>query len=114
MQKLSEEISKLQNRMYPELCERLDYIHGFEDACNEAAQLAEKREGETAWRPIESAPKTRRAILVYCAESKCAFAVYWEELDSQWCIFGGFRESIRPDPTLWMPLPTPPESEAKS
>ena len=42
--KLSEQISVMQNRSYPESCEKLDYIHGFEDACNEAAMLAEAHE----------------------------------------------------------------------
>ena len=65
-------------------------------------------EDAAEWRTIESVPKTRRAILVYCAESKCAFAAYWEDIDSDWCIFGGHRENVRPSPTHWMPFPKPP------
>ena len=63
------------------------------------------------WQPIETAPKTSKAILVHCAERKNTYTVTWmrdEEFpwSGKWKHFaGGFLTEA---PSHWMPLPAPP------
>lgn len=64
----------------------------------------------TNWQPIETAPKSRKAIMVYCAERKNIYVVTGSEIDSRgWKIFGG--SFLTESPTHWMPMPTPPSGE---
>jgi hypothetical protein len=63
------------------------------------------------WRSIETAPKGRKAILVYCEENKSSYAVCWDVYDG-WRVFGASGIQLVPKPTHWQPLPEPPESEA--
>jgi hypothetical protein len=70
------------------------------------------------WQPIETAPKTSKAILVYVPSNRCTFAVTWRKSDGKnppcWEIFGGgSRAFLRsPEgPSHWMPLPSPPEQK---
>ena len=62
------------------------------------------------WQPIETAPKTPKAILVWCPSIRCTFAVTWVRngRDSGWEFFGSSTR-LREVPTHWMPLPEPPE-----
>ena len=63
------------------------------------------------WQPIETAPKTSKAILVHCAERKNTYTATWvrdEEFpwSGKWKHFaGGFLTEA---PSHWMPLPAPP------
>jgi hypothetical protein len=68
-----------------------------------------------AWKPIETAPKTSKAILVWVPENKCTFCVTWAALGSGgsresggWGIFGGGWRDMVQRPSHWMPLPEPP------
>jgi len=76
----------------------------------------------TDWQPIETAPKTTRAILVWVPENKCTFAVWWDsdhEMENResrpcWKIWGGGYRSFLDlyngyRPTHWQPLPEPPK-----
>lgn len=64
------------------------------------------------WQPIATAPKTRQSILVYCAENRCVFAVYWCEWADEptWVVFGGSSRLLYP-PTHWMPMPDDPTDD---
>jgi len=64
-------------------------------------------EREMDWQPIDTAPRDRTAILVYC-ESESILIVSWN------VIYGGFDDGEgRPwgkdNATHWMPLPEPPQ-----
>lgn len=61
------------------------------------------------WKPIEEAPKTRTAILVWCPERKNTYMVTWDDrYDGEWRTFGGFT-TLGEYPSHWMPVPPPPE-----
>jgi len=71
------------------------------------------------WLPIETAPRTSKARLVWVPENRCTYCVSWtdgncgpgEEGDPPgWVIFGGsYRAYLRDGRvTHWMPLPEPP------
>lgn len=85
------------------MCDRIRYAHPAEEAGR-------------AWMPIETAPKTSRAILVWVPENQCIYAASWREHQSPpsptypggWVAFGGdWREHMQ-HATLWQPLPAPP------
>lgn len=61
-----------------------------------------------AWQPIETAPKSSRAILVYCSTIKCTFGVTWDSTDGCWIHFGGRGELTEDLPSYWMPMPEAP------
>lgn len=64
-----------------------------------------------AWMPIETAPKTSKARLVWVPENKCIFCVSWAD-PTGWQIFGGgWREHLQ-RATHWMPLPAAPGESA--
>jgi len=76
--------------------------------------IAIMRKEPQGWMPIETAPKTSKAILVYCAERKNTFTVTWardEEYpwSGKWKHFVG--DLLNAVPTHWMPLPPPPALE---
>jgi hypothetical protein len=58
------------------------------------------------WQPIETAPKSSKAILVHCGDRRNTYAVTWFRLYEGWAIFGG--GALNEKPTHWMPLPAPP------
>lgn len=62
------------------------------------------------WQPIETAPKTSRARLVWVPEIRCTFCVTWrgDETQGEWGVFGGGINAVIKGPTHWMPLPDPP------
>ena len=71
------------------------------------------------WQPIETAPKTGKAVLLYGATqedsnnvrylTKVVFSGYWEPLDSAWCAHGSHWDGPFFDVTHWMPLPEAPK-----
>lgn len=67
------------------------------------------------WQPIETAPFTSRAILVWCPERHNTYVVTWwggsssEEMPC-WRHFGGHSD-LHEEPSHWMPLPKPPETQ---
>ena len=63
---------------------------------------AEQIANETAWQPIETAPKDGRELILLLTPSnwpQVAYSNTWWQ--------GGF--SVENKPTHWMPLPTPPK-----
>lgn len=75
-----------------------------------------------AWQPIETTPKARdERILVHC-KNGATYAVYWSTIcdakagfEPCWCTIGGnelgeLNRDAR-QPTHWMPLPAPPQSD---
>jgi hypothetical protein len=76
-----------------------------------AELAAYKRDAE--WQPIESAPKTSRAIMVHCAEYKNTYIVTWGDVGNLtwWRIFG-YGGALTETPTHWKPLPAPPIAAA--
>lgn len=77
------------------------------------ADAAEAKLAAEGWQPIETAPKDRKARLVWAQENRCTYCVSWrEDLElpggGGWTIFGGgWRDTIQ-RVTHWMPLPAPP------
>lgn len=68
------------------------------------------------WQPIETAPKTSKAILVWCPGNLCQYMVTWDgyEPNCRWVIWGGFGASLHESPTHWHPLPPAPYVSAES
>lgn len=67
------------------------------------------------WQPINTAPKTRSAILVWCEERRNTYIVTWMDGTfgpEGWHHFGdgGF---VYECPTHWMRIPSPPTSGAE-
>lgn len=58
------------------------------------------------WRPIASAPKDGREILVH--DSGAVMIAWWDEMKSAWIDNG----PMEPPPQHWMPLPAPPSPDA--
>lgn len=76
----------------------------------EAAERIERLQQtlrEREWRPIETAHKTNRAILVWCRGYKNTYVVTWHNDYNNWVVFGGYE--LSETPTHWMPLPEPPQ-----
>jgi hypothetical protein len=62
---------------------------------------------DDGWQPIETAPKTSRARLVWCPENMCIYCVSWNDKRG-WIIFGGGWRDVIQGATHWRPLPPPP------
>lgn len=65
------------------------------------------------WQPIETAPKDKKAKLVWVPESACQFCVAWSDGDDLegregWCIFGGGWREYLQTASMWRPLPARP------
>lgn len=71
------------------------------------------------WRPIETCPKTSKARLVWCSAWRNTYIVSWTgPLDDNawpdhargfWAHFAEGSHSLNQVPTLWQPLPSPPD-----
>jgi len=66
------------------------------------------------WLPIETAPKTSKAILVYCADRKNVYTASWGKVGGflqadGWRHFGG--GDMVETPTHWRPLPAAPAAQ---
>lgn len=76
----------------------------------EAEVQALRKDAE--WLPIETAPKTSRAILVHCSDRKNTYTACYGKVGGflqadGWRHFGGGGDMTE-EPTHWMPLPPPP------
>lgn len=73
----------------------------------------------SAWQPIETAPKTSRAILIFVPHNQCIYCVTWRKTDDPaeregWVVFGaGWRDHIQ-GASHWQPLPEPPASPERT
>lgn len=62
------------------------------------------------WQPIDTAPKTNHAIMIYCPKNYNQYQVYWSNVKDAWVSFLGDKP-IFEKVTHWMPLapdPKPP------
>lgn len=81
-----------------------------------AQQMREYRDAP-AWLPIETAPQTSKARLIWVPENKCQFMVSWNgtpRTDYEtpgWSIFGGGWREYLQRATLWQPLPDAPSEQ---
>ena len=64
------------------------------------------------WMPIESAPKTHKARLVWCPEYRNIYEVTWCEHKLAWIHFG-HGDVMTDTATHWRDLPAPPQGAAK-
>ena len=69
---------------------------------------------ERGWQPIETAPRTTTARLVWCPERQNIHSVTWWAQENNWAIFGGGGRILMETPTHWRPLPDPPAAEAEA
>jgi hypothetical protein len=87
-------------------------IRSRDDAAQAIAR-AIMAERERQWRPIETAPKDGTAILL--GHECAAFSGWWDDeyewVDGETSMFGDLTSY---EPTHWMPLPQPPQSERDS
>lgn len=75
--------------------------------------IGEPVPGAGEWQPIETAPKSGPAFLVWCPERFNIYLVGSDHDGDYWQVFGGRRlETERP--THWQPLPAPPATEPTS
>ncbi|HAF39758.1 MAG TPA: hypothetical protein DCG72_12285 [Gammaproteobacteria bacterium] len=63
------------------------------------------------WLPIETAPKGRKAVLVFRADRLCTFCATWDDITNEWRHFGGSSYPVGGEITHWMPLPSPPNGD---
>lgn len=71
---------------------------------------------DAGWRPIETVPKDGTRCLLY--EDGDVYAGEFDgsspyEDDHHWRSFCGQHVTTEPEPTHWMPLPTPPALEER-
>ena len=76
--------------------------------------LCEKINAFPQWQLIETAPKTLKVILVYCADRQNIYTAYYRGKFVQtpgWRHFGGniAPQMMAEEPTHWMPLPAGPK-----
>ena len=71
------------------------------------------------WQPIETAPRTSKARLVWCPTYQNTYLVSWLEplgddlkpdpRQGYWVHFGGVGARLNDTPSHWCPLPEPPK-----
>lgn len=66
------------------------------------------------WQPIETAPRSGKAILVWVPNNLCVYCVNWYQPQGVWQIFGGEVRAQLALATHWMPTPKPPEQTQDS
>ena len=61
---------------------------------------------ETAWQPIETAPRDGTAVLVYIPYTDKTFPVFVSGyMDEMWCIPNSGSYPLTHEPTHWMTIP---------
>lgn len=83
------------------------------EAWNRRALLPQSPEG-MGWQPIETAPKDRKAVLLYVPENRCTYTAVWFGQRGWWEIFGGDWRDHLQRASHWMPLPPPPAVSSHS
>jgi hypothetical protein len=65
----------------------------------------------TDWRPIETAPKDGTRVLLYQVDSPIGAHKIWiQYCNAKWGEYWlSSDESLRMEPSHWMPLPPPPK-----
>lgn len=59
------------------------------------------------WQPIDTAPKDGTLFMAWCPKSKLSLMVFNNPIESEtWSLTG--PSYVVPEPTHWMPLPSPP------
>jgi hypothetical protein len=93
----------------PELIAEIERLQAIVEIQKQAIeQMVDELVIPVRWRPIETAPKDGREILVYCPSRGVVQDGFFA--DGQW--WGIFRTgSWKIDPTVWMTKPEPPEEE---
>ena len=86
---------------------RLEVAAALRDIADDLA-AARRELARFQWQPIESAPKTNHAYLVYCPRYKNTFAVCWDEASKWWVLSGTSFHGVIERPSHWMYLPEPP------
>lgn len=67
----------------------------------------------TDWRDISSAPRTSKAILLWCPERQNIYEACWDHrYEGGWILFGG-GNLLTQEPTHWMHLPAPPTQQTE-
>lgn len=77
----------------------LDYVRGFQDA------------RVSAWRPIDTAPKDGRELLIWTEHGGC-WLVYWDKEEAAFLVTDG-KNTLYPRgglATHWQPIPLAPET----
>jgi hypothetical protein len=82
------------------------------------AMVGEQRDkamnAASPWRPIETAPQTNKAILVWIEDVKCPALVCWDKHLKPcpgWVHFHSYGQLLTRAPSLWMPYPEPDDQE---
>lgn len=103
-----EEAAKVAETVWPN-SGPLDVGHGSRIAAAIRALSAEPAQGEQ-WKPIETAPKNNRILVLQSCNGLIAVA-HWDDWNEHWSTGGGCMNFIA-GVTHWMPLPAAPTTEA--
>lgn len=75
-----------------------------------SAQIAGALRDAERWQPIESAPKTGIAVLMWQPWKSGRDCTTIGHYANGWC--DRFNEEMTPEPTYWRPLPAPPTQDS--
>lgn len=88
-----------------------DGSSGLQPYVYDFAKMLAEEVCESAWQPIETAPKNGAAILANTYVGVAA--IFWDDEDDVWCFVSQIDAcytQLKFDlPTHWMPLPSPPK-----
>ena len=74
-----------------------------------ALDSGHRRTSTMTWQPIDTAPKDGTDVLVYEPISGEMFVAFYHEVDWFFVFHPTIKMAVR-NPTLWQPLPAPPQS----
>lgn len=100
---------RLLKDLLPENPTRFDYLHAIRALASrlslkEFFDLADAgmNTGDNKWQLIDTAPKSAKSVLVYCAEFNNIYTA--ENGSGKWIHFGSSVD-LTEEPTMWMPIP---------
>jgi hypothetical protein len=123
LDKISSYISDLEYLIHDEYCNLILSENEFDEInCRKYDVLKTIRAAleSMQWQPIETAPKDGSVIYLYCPRFNCTRGSWKHDEyfrdEERWFSEDGDSEStgyyyVPLNPTHWMPIPTPPESE---